>query len=249
MTSRTTKSLAPLPGFRPLAGKLALAFALLLTAAGCESREERGQVAGWSLVDPAQRHPIMVSQQPATISFIVPRGARGLAPHQRAQLVRFLDRYQTTDGGKSKLVIEAPSGAANEIASMQAVAEIRHMTASGGIDPTLVSVEAYHEPKGAQAPVRVTYLRYAAAAPECAHWPHNLAESPANLNYVNFGCATQRNFAAMVANPADLVAPRTTTPGASERRAVIWEKYTKGQSTISQKQDEEKVKVQGASQN
>jgi pilus assembly protein CpaD len=249
MELRTNKPLAMIGGVAPLARTLLVASTVLLIVAGCESREDRTQVAGWSLVDPSQRHPILVSQEPATISFIVPRAARGLSPHQRAQLVRFLDRYQSTDGGNSKLVIEAPSGAGNEISSMQAVAEIRHMMASGGIDPTLVSVEAHHAPKEAQAPVRVTYLRYNAAAPECAHWPSNLASSPANLNYANLGCATQHNFAAMVANPADLVEPRTMTPNASERRNVIWDKYTKGQSTISQKQDDEKVKVQGASQN
>ena len=34
-----------------------------------------------------------------------------------------------------------------------------------------------------------------------------------NRPYWNFGCANQRNLAAMVDNPADLVQPRGETPG------------------------------------
>jgi pilus assembly protein CpaD len=48
--------------------------------------------------------------------------------------------------------------------------------------------------------------------------------------YWNFGCATQRNLAAMVANPSDLVQPRGETPAYSARRSVALEKYRKGES-------------------
>ncbi|HXF55090.1 MAG TPA: CpaD family pilus assembly lipoprotein, partial [Hyphomicrobiaceae bacterium] len=79
----------------------------------------------------------------------------------------------------------------------------------------------------------------------CGAWPANLADSHAGLNYANFGCANQRNFAAMVSNPADLLGPRTETPPASEKRDVQWQKHTKGESTISKKHEDERVRVQG----
>jgi len=66
------------------------------------------------------------------------------------------------------------------------------------------------------------------------------------LPYPDFGCATQRNFAAQVANPADLIGPRSMTPAAAERRDVVWGKYIKGESTISQKQADERSVVKGA---
>jgi type IV pilus biogenesis protein CpaD/CtpE len=48
----------------------------------------------------------------------------------------------------------------------------------------------------------------------------------------------------MVSNPADLLVPRTQTPAASERRNVQWQKHTKGESTISKKLEDERVRVQ-----
>jgi pilus assembly protein CpaD len=52
-----------------------------------------------------------------------------------------------------------------------------------------------------------------------------------NLPYPNFGCATQRNFGAQVANPADLLGPRSETARSSERRDQVWSKYVKGAAT------------------
>jgi pilus assembly protein CpaD len=46
----------------------------------------------------------------------------------------------------------------------------------------------------------------------------------------------------MVSNPADLLVPRTQTPAPSEKRDAQWDKYIRGESTVSKKQEEEKVK-------
>jgi pilus assembly protein CpaD len=223
-----------------------LASAVALSLVGCRPDEAGTHVAGWSIADPAARHPILVSQQPSSLNMRIPRGAYGLSPHQRAQVAQFVDRYRTADSGNSKLVISAPSGAANEVASMQAVAEIRYLLRDIGFDETAVTVEAYHEERDPQPPVRISYLRYVAEGPNCGRWPTNLARQPDNLSSPNLGCAQQQNLAAQVANPGDLLGPRTRTPATGERRQVIWEKYTKGESTISQKQGEEKVQVKGA---
>ena len=66
--------------------------------------------------------------------------------------------------------------------------------------------------------------------PNAAHWPTNLADDPRNLPYPNFGCAQQRNLAAQVANPADLLGPRTMEPADAERRDVVLDKYRQGQA-------------------
>ena len=71
----------------------------------------------------------------------------------------------------------------------------------------------------------------------------NLAEQRDNGNYPNFGCATQRNLAVQVANPADLLGPRTESDRPGERRDVVWDKYVKGETTGAKKSEDEKVKV------
>ena len=51
-----------------------------------------------------------------------------------------------------------------------------------------------------------------------------------NREYYNLGCATQRNLAAMVDNPADLIQPRGEGPAYSARRSVALDKYRKGEN-------------------
>ena len=43
-----------------------------------------------------------------------------------------------------------------------------------------------------------------------------------------FGCSTQANLAAMVANPNDLITPRVMTPSSAPRRATSIGKYESG---------------------
>ena len=67
------------------------------------------------------------------------------------------------------------------------------------------------------ATIRLSYPRIAAVAGPCGLWPEDLGPSIANHGYVenkpyyNFGCATQRNLAAMIDNPSDLEQPRSET--------------------------------------
>src|SRR5918999_2765625 len=118
--SRTKRSATLFPR-RAAAAHAALVSIAAVTLIGCTQSDDRARVAGWSIVDPTQRHPILVSQQPSNLSLRVPRGSRDLSPHQRAQLIDFLDRYRARDNGNGKLIILAPRGAANENAASQAV--------------------------------------------------------------------------------------------------------------------------------
>lgn len=225
------------------AGKIALLALAAAALAGCKHIDDPVDPTTFTLVDPSERHPIIVSQQPKDVTIRVARGSSGLQPSQRAHLVEFLHRYRAGDAGNSKLVIQVPSGSANEVASMHAVSEIRKLVSDQGFEDSMVAVEAYRAGRDGEPPIRVSYLRYVADAPECGRWTTNLAREPYNLPYPNMGCANQRNFAAMVANPADLVGPRTMTPAPSERRLVGWGKYTQGESTTARKGEDEKVRT------
>jgi pilus assembly protein CpaD len=197
------------------------------------------------MVDASQRHPILVSQKPATLSLRVPSGAHGLSDSQAAQASDFLARYRSKDSGNSKLVIAVPSGSPNESAAMRAAADLRGIIRDYGFSESTVSMMPYSGGRDPGAPIRLAYLRYVAEGPECGHWPTNLAHDPLNLPYPNFGCAQQHNLAAQVANPADLLGPRTAAPADAERRAVVFDKYRQGKVTSSDKGTEERVQVKG----
>lgn len=225
-----------------------LPFVLLFATAigGCMYEHRSPEVAGWSVIEPSQRHPIMVSEQPTTLPLKVPYGSAGLTPMQRAQLIEFAERYRATDAGNSRLVIFAPSGGRNDVAVMAAVADIREILRDSGFDDASVMVDPVPAGRNAQPSIRVSYLKFVAEAPECGQWNTNLADNRQNLGTPNIGCATQANLAAMIANPADLLGPRTVTPRSSERRDQAWDKYVKGDSTVSRKSSDERVQVQGA---
>ncbi len=221
-----------------------IACSVVLALAGCKHDENQGKVAGWALVDPAQRHPIIVSQQPQEMSLHITKGAGALSPQQRAQVLGFADSSRAGDAGNSRLVIAAPSGTPNEVAAMNAVGEVRSLLSDRGFSEASIQVEVYRHDNGGDAPVKISYLRYIAEAPECGQWPENLAYNPTNLPHPNMGCANQRNLAAMVVNPADLLGPRTMGDRSAERRDTTWGKYVGGESTTAVKTEDEKVSTE-----
>jgi len=217
------------------------ASAIALALTGCKTTDDPTRVAGWTLVDGSERHPILVSQQPTTHIVKVAPGSNGLTSGQRAQLLDFADHYRATDTGASRLVIQAPSGGANEVSSMYAVSQIRSLLTDQGFAENMISVEAYDANGTREPPIRVSYLRFVAQPPPCGNWSTNLAEEPMNLPHPNLGCATQHNLGAMVANPADLLGPRSETARDSMRRDQVFTKYINGQPTGARKSGDERV--------
>lgn len=212
-----------------------------LALAGCEHLDSKpSHSAGWTLLDPSQKHPIMVSQQRQAMNISIGRHQHGLTSGQRTQLYGFLEKYRAVDSGNSKIVVSVPAGAANEVAAMRAVADIRPMLSEQGFGETAISIEPYHA-DGGHAPIKVSYVSHHAEAPECGRWPDDLTKTTRNHNYHNFGCAQQRNLANMVSNPADLLGPRTETQRIGDRRDVVYEKYIKGEPTGASRNGDERA--------
>lgn len=225
---------------------LALSLALAtLALAGCK-HDDGAQVAGWTLVDPTQRHPILVSQQPAHLNLDVARGSQGLTPSQRADVSEFASHYRAGDAGNSRLIIAAPSGSANEVAAMSAVQDVRELLVSSGFSESSIAVEAYSDEHSGTPPIRISYMRYVAEGPSCGHTFTNMATDAQNTGSPNHGCANQHNLAAMISNPADLLGPRTEGSRYGERRDDVMNKYAKGKVTGAEKSEDERVRVKGA---
>lgn len=237
--------IAAVSGSMPWVRRVLVAVTATVALAGCKTTGEPGaQVAGWSVIDSSERHPILVSRQPSTLSVRVPSGSQGFSPGQKAQILDFLDRYSGSHGN-GRLVIGVPSGSANETAAVRAVGDLRRVLADYGLSDAAVAIQPYHERHDPNAPIRFSYLRYVAQGPECGRWPTNLANEPYNLAYPNFGCAQQHNLAAQIANPADLMGPRAMDPADAERRAAVFQNYEKGKPTASEKSADERVQVRG----
>ena len=232
------------PQLRPA---LTLLASLLIAAStgGCFSSGPRYQ-APFTLANPNERHPIQVTQDEATLDLAVHRGGNGLNQMQLAQLRGYLQGYKKQKA--ERLLIRTPSGGTNDADAMRAFEDVRKALRQTGISTDTVSLETYFANRDPSAPLRLSYLRYVAKAPDCPDWSENVARDPQNMPMANMGCATQRNLAAMVDDPRDLLGPRAETPRPSERRDEVWDKYVKGEPTISKRAPSEHANASDISQ-
>ena len=200
---------------------------LTLSVAGC-AQGPRMQ-APFTLADPSARHPIQVGEGEAMLDIAAPRGSRGLSGTQWNRLYGYLSNYH--ERGTGGLVIRTPSGSSNQAAAKRAYNDVRHAMRRSGISPRNVRVEPYYANGDPSAPVRLSYMEFRAQGPDCPDWSENVSRNPANLPMPNMGCATQKNLAAMIADPQDLLSPRPEAPRPGERRDTVWGKYVRGEPT------------------
>lgn len=238
MNTLTKSSVASLSGRNTV--RLGAALVICLAVAGCNSHREKS-VKGWLIADPTSRHPIHVGSAPVALEIPVPGNSYGLTQRQKYEVRAFVRQYREKNEGP--LTVSAPSGGPNEVAVMHALGDIRREFNRAGVNRNEVQFDAYTGVGTAAAPIKIAFSSYTAHGPECGDWSDNLARDPKNIPYRNMGCAAQRNLAAMISNPRDLIEPRGMTPRDSQRRDVVIDKYVRGDTTVSKKAEEEKSKV------
>lgn len=175
----------------------------------------------------AERHPIGAVPERVVLDIAAPGGA--MSPADAAELETFVLAYGQEGSGPLYVLAPKIGGASG---AEVIYAETRRIAHSSGIPVAAVSYAAY-DPVGGPAPVRLLYERLVAAT-VCGQWPTNAAADMRNEPYFNYGCATQKNFAAMLEDPGDLDGPRPSTPRDASRRDLVIEKYRKGEVTGSQ---------------
>jgi len=201
--------------------------------AGCAPREP--QFTGSIQSDGFHtRHPIVVEEGNETLD--IPAGPQ--AAHLGTKLSGTVEAFgrEARRRGASGVVVLVPSGSANEGAAHRLAREVTAALARGGVPTHAIERRAYGAtgPEDV-APIRIAYPRLVARVPhECGEWPKSAISDFKNDDYWNFGCATQANIAAMVDDPADLVAPAPLGAPDATRRAVVLQAYRKGEKTKSQ---------------
>jgi len=197
------------------------------------------------------RHPITVQEANRSIVLFVGHARGGLSSAQRTD-VAGLARTWIAEG-TGAIVVDVPVNTPNARAAESAYHEARAVLENVGVPANAIKLHHYTpDDLRTLATVRFTYPKMVAVAGPCGIWPEDLgpsAKDPSytqNKSYYNFGCAYQRNMAAMVANPADLVQPRPETPAYTVRRTEGFEKYRKGQDTATQYPESDKAKLSDA---
>ena len=194
------------------------------------------------------RHPIAIEEADRSVVVFVGHGRGGLSASERADVMGLARTWVRE--GTGAIVADVPVDTPNARAAAAAFQEVRALLAAGGVPPRGITLRHYHpdDPR-AFAAITLTYPRIAAVAGPCGLWPDDLGPSilnrdyTENKDYYNFGCAYQRNMAAMIDNPSDLVQPRPETPAYTARRNAAFEKYRKGQTTTTTYPESDKAKL------
>lgn len=79
-----------------------------------------------------------------------------------------------------------------------------------------------------QAGPQLTFPIYVMRERDCGNWSKAATDDHDSSNTANFGCATQKNVDAMVANPRDLITARASTGRDGQRAWQIVDNYQKG---------------------
>lgn len=243
---------------RPVATLHRLRTAALLVGAAlalgaCNHTRPQSDITGSIPDDYRLRHPIAIQEADQSIAVFVGNGRGGLNAMQRADIVA-LGRTWMREG-TGAIVVEVPSHTPNARAAADSLREIKSLLSASGL-PARGIVVRHYEPADPQvfAAIRVSYPRITATAGPCGLWPEDLGPSVKgksyleNTNYWNFGCASQRNMAAMVDNPSDLVQPRPEGPTYTARRTTVMERYRAGISTAAVNPDADKGKISSVGQ-
>lgn len=197
-------------------------------------------------VDYRARHPITIKEGKHTVEIFIGRNRGGLTPSQRADVLAFAQewRHEATSG----VIIDAPQGGPTDHAAADSLREIHSILNASGVPQRAVYVRSYRPSSASLASIKINYSKLVARAGPCGLWPHDLGPSAditynENRPYWNLGCASQRNLAAMVANPVDLVQPRGETPAYAGRRSVALDKWRQGSSPSGTYDGYDKAKI------
>lgn len=212
---------------RHLPTRAALAATLILSAAllaGCGARPDRSATA--SIPDDYRtRHPIVLSETAQTMDIPVATGDRTLTMAMRDNIRGFASDHAAKSRGAVQIML--PLGSANAATADHLRKDIRAtLTAAGVRRDQLIETRYDASGYGANAPIRLAFFAITAQTGPCGQWPEDLVvNTMENKNYHNFGCASQANLAAQIANPMDLVQPRGMTEIDAARRSAVIDDY------------------------
>lgn len=224
MTERPAVENAGYRGRIAAAAALALS-AMLLSACG------NSQLTTGSIPDDYRtRHPIMLAEGQSAIDIPVASGDVRLTIGMKDTVRGFAQSFKNSPAGVMQ--VQVPYGSYNAGAAQNLAGDIRRALVAEGIKPQRILMTSYGaSPNGDAAPIRLSFVTTKAMTGACGEWPEDLSnDTMGNRNWYNFGCASQNNLAAQVANPTDLIAPRGMTPIDAAQRAKVISTY-RGETT------------------
>ena len=211
--------------------KLLLAASLAALTSACAGAWNGAEEA----MTVAEEHPISVDTQVVTLTIDVRPDASELSSMDKARIKAFADAYLSA--GHGSIAVTTPAGGDTDRAGRELASITRSYLNEVGVDWAAISGSAYGASENGPRQVILSYTRYVATPSACGIWKGVKARDYANRRSPNFGCATQNNLAAMIADPRDLVEPADRGEADATSRIRVINAYRKGEITSSQTDD------------
>jgi pilus assembly protein CpaD len=191
--------------------------------AGCQAYPTHSVIVGSIPQDYRTTHPIIIDEQEQTLDVPVASTDHRLTSGVKQMIGGFAQNYERSASGVVRIMV--PHGSFNTGAASFLAGKVRRVLVAYGVSSSHIVTVPYDAGGYGDAPIRLAYRATTAHTTPCGRWPADLTDDSENRNYENFGCATQHNLAAQIADPSDLIAPRAMSPIDSERRSTVYDSY------------------------
>ena len=178
-------------------------------------------------VTPQEMFPITVEAVRTAIELSGGDGSERLT----ATEIRRVDEIVTVFMAESRgqLVIAVPGGAATDARVLGRAKQIADHAKRRGLTASRILLRVDTVDQRVNGPVVISFETLIAGVPdECGDWSKESSHDPMNFNHSNFGCAVQRNIGLMIADPADLLAPRTAGLHDTARSNIVIQRFRIG---------------------
>ena len=209
------------------------ALGALLLAGSCAGPSNDGGPAAFS--DPVQNHPLAVEPDFHTIRLPFSASEQGLMPDDAARFSVFVAEFLAS--GNGAISISAPPGSEGNAA----IGYFGERLAQFGVPRDRILVGTRSD--AGDGKVELGFVAYKAHVEGCTpggDWSKDWGDTVDNAPTPNFGCAVQNNVAAQLADPRDLVQPRTMDASDATRRNTVTGHYEKGEITQADKHTADK---------
>lgn len=178
---------------------------------------------------PQDVHPILVEAQRHIVNLPGRDGADQLSPSEIRRVDEIVAAFMADARGM--LVISVPGAAATDARVLGRAKQISDRAKRHGLASSRILLRVDTEDQNADSPLSVGFETLVVIAPECGDWSKESSHDFWNVDYSDFGCATQHNIAVMIAEPADLLSMRAADPADAARLNRIIQAYRAGLST------------------
>jgi pilus assembly protein CpaD len=183
-------------------------------------------------------HDIQVVEDTVVLELAMNASEPGLPSAQTNQVSNFLADYISRGRRHGPLIVSVPQNSPWAAQLEQGAADAYSLAYKSGVRD--IKRSDYDSNGSSEAPMVLAYTAFRAIAPDCPSLASiNLSASATNDPHPSFGCATQANLAAMIADPADLLGARRSDPKDVMRRATVLNKYRAGESSATERSEAE----------